>query len=312
MDAFITSLGFEPLVFFNHLKDAKGHIAGSAVLACILNEDGKVAFEPGDLDIWLPYRDTGELWKSQDALMRHIKEKGFKLTVSHRSNVYYENMCSSIDVVNEYKNAANKKINVICTKKSVTVAHGQSRFDIESYMEKNFDLTCCMAYYDPNLGECVHLHKELTLKGEMMFTLEARTHKHEARIKKYEGRGFKLIREEEEGPQISEDSSWHKETCTDILTFDEHTVAEWLKTGGNIVIKSGENYYAFTRRALVDYLAKHLQPHGCYKSPLGHIVRRSCVEACKKKTNYILNVVQIKCTGAVYPPFNSILEPITI
>lgn len=195
-------------------------------------------------------------------------------------NDRYSEMLSSIDTVYDYNMNSGKRMQVI-------VVNGRPGMPLADYIKRDFDLTCCMAYWDPSTGAIHHHYPEFTLKRRTVCIKTEMNPKVRERIKKYEARGFTLCDTMEEPPTIAEDSKWHTTICTDILTFDEQPVAAYLATAGQIVIQSGENFYGFKRKEFVKYLRDHPVKQNCYKTPLGHIVALGDIEKVSNITSYI-------------------------
>lgn len=202
----------------------------------------------------------------------------------------YSEMLSAIDTVYDYNTNTGKRMQII-------IVNGRAGGPLSDYIKRDFDLTCCMAYWDPATGTIKHHYPEFTLKHRTVCIKTEMSPKVRERIKKYEARGFTLCDTMEEPPTIAEDSKWHSTICTDILTFDEQPVSAYLATAGQIVIQSGENFYGFKRKEFIKYLRNHPVKSNCYKTPLGHIVALPDIEKVSNITSYIFNAVPVLICG---------------
>jgi hypothetical protein len=199
-----------------------------------------------------------------------------------------------IEHVDEFTTATGKKIQVITVRPSQVSCIVSPR----EYIRRNFDLSCCMASWDPKTGAIHHEYPEFTLKRKMAQLNVPNNDKREARIAKYMARGFKLCASTIEPPTFAVDSQWHSVTCTDIITFNEPSIAEYLAEDENhVVIKSGENYYGFERKYLVEYLRKHTAyatSVKLYRMPMGQLLFESSLKSLGHQGSYIFNATKYR------------------
>lgn len=216
------------------------------------------------------------------ALLDLIRTSGYRVTANHSqtANLYYGYVIK-ITSVEEFTNDAGKKLQLITVKVN---RH------LSKYIKGAFDLSCCMAWWDPHTGAISHHYPEFTLKRLMVPLNCPESEKRLKRQEKYAARGFMLRESFEEPPTIAADSEWHKIECLDILSYDEQPVATYLSAGGRVVIKSGEQYYGFTRKALVSYLQAHRQNSGVYKMPIGQLVLREDMQSVQDIKNFVFAV----------------------
>ena len=302
MESFITSFDLDYPVFRDLLKSIRAYIAGSSVLAGVLKAADKPSFEPGDMDIWVGYCTYSIGYSVEYIIGKHLLNNGYSQTaLCERDKRYYESLSQIMEVMS-FANAAGKKIQLI----RIDFDYKDMNTDtIERYISKHFDLTCCMAYWDPHTEKCKHLHESATLNGKMTFCLNTPTAQQEERIKKYESRGFTLVNPIVNSPTIAADSEWHKVDCIDIMTFDEYPVAEYLAKSGTIVIKSGEQYYGFSRR-LFKESTKYVNHNGYVrKTPLGHIISTIDMRMIDNKEAFIFEAVPLVDYN---PPFTNYLK----
>lgn len=204
----------------------------------------------------------------------------------------YSEMLSAIDTVYDYNMNTGKRMQVIVVNGGRTASG-----PLSDYIKRDFDLSCCMAYWDPATGAINHHYPEFTLKRRTVCIKPEITPKVRERIKKYEARGFTLCETMEEPAAFAADSKWHTTNCTDILTFDEQPVSAYLATAGHIVVQSGENFYGFKRKEFIKYLRDHPVKSNCYKTPLGHIVSLRDIEQVSNITSYIFCALPVLICG---------------
>lgn len=215
------------------------------------------------------------------------KDMGMEVSEDRREAYAYMDQ-ARIYSVKEYRTATDKKIQVITVEDSFNVP-------LTSYMKKAFDLSCCMAYWDPVEDRVSHLFPEFTLKRRMMLMDCELNAQRERRIAKYVSRGFELRKSMLEPPTFAADSQWHTQTCTEVVTFDEPSVAVYLaEPEDHVVLKSGEQYYGFSRQLLIKYLQQHSFTLAdgtiTYTTPLRHKLRVSELDKLKNNYNYIFSV----------------------
>jgi hypothetical protein len=195
----------------------------------------------------------------------------------------------SIEHVDEFTTAAGKKIQVITVRPSDRVCMASPR----EFIRRNFDLSCCMASWDPKTRVIYHEYPEFTLKRKMAQLNVPNNDKREARLQKYVARGFKLCASTVEPPTFAADSPWHKTTCMDIITFNEQSIAAYLANDEDkVVIKTGNQYYGFERKYLLEYLRKHTTyatSVKLYRMPMGQLIFNNCLRKLEKHGNYIFN-----------------------
>jgi hypothetical protein len=276
MEDLITSYGIEFIPFKLTLKQACGTVTGSSALAAYLKQEGiEPGFKPNDLDIFVP----GHLQHAIDSrghpvagqfeirtlkLMKNfLVQYGFTENDKFNSNVdqgdddtYYSTI-KRIQKVTSFTNKDNMEIQVIVI----------DTYDIVNHITAEFDISACVSWYDSNDNRFMTLNPYTTKRKEMYYlhseTDEKRLAKTLVRAVKYGDRGFKLI--DKPCPFIdmrdTRDQLSHKKfdniEAMDIFTLDEMPIRDYLqKSEWNIVLKAGETYYAFERRALMDYMKK--------------------------------------------------------
>lgn len=272
MNALISSYGIDFVAFQNILRRVEGIVAGSSALAAYLKQEGiEPGFEPNDIDIFIPgyieyVRDdrgrpvAGQyVIKSLKAMKDFLAPYGFTEndkfgTIDNPATSYYGTL-AGIQKVTSFTNPSGKEIQVIVIQSLTILEH----------IQKDFDLSACITWYDLYNNTFKTFDPVTTMKKEMYLMRVADTDefhaKNKARAEKYISRGFKLI--EKPCPFVDKrdprDQLSHKKfegiDVMDIFTLDEMPITDYLqKSPWNIVLKAGETYYAFNRKALMDYM----------------------------------------------------------
>ena len=112
---------------------------------------------------------------------------------------------------------------------------------------------------------------------------------------------FTLVPYQNLVPTFNDDSPWHNIKCLDIFTYDECSVADYISNQENIVIKSGEQYYGFTRES---FLSSTIPYGRVLKTPLGHIISRVDLTGIKLKSGFIFEVLPLNNQ----PPYTNTLK----
>ena len=274
MDALISSYGINFQAFQLTLSQVRGLVAGSSALAAYLKQEGiEPGYEPNDIDIFVPGRmeyirdERGHIVagqyviKSLKTMKDFLAPYGFTEsdkfgTIDAPNNEYYASI-SRIQKVTSFTNASGKEIQVIVI----------DNCDLVTHIFKEFDISACISWYDTTSNTFKTFDPDATKRKEMYLwrvVEDEKLHeKNKARLEKYISRGFKLI--EKPCPFVDgrdpRDQLTHKKfediEVMDIFTLDETPLVDYLqKTSWNIVLKAGEAYYGFERKALMDYMEK--------------------------------------------------------
>ncbi len=274
----LTSYGIDAAAFTSQIQATRAVVAGSFALAGYLRQVGlEPGFEPADMDIFLPGRavqalnDDGspveppawrihalEGWAAFLATQGFTENNKFGKSVTEAGE--YSKSIAKLQRVVSFDNGAGKEIQIIVV----------NTYDIVRHMITDFDLSCCVTWW---MGDTVgfHAYASQTKEKKMFLMHEPRTDaekaKMDGRIKKYEARGFTFIR-----PICPKRTRADKRDCLvdtkfdglkacDIFTMDDVAVRDWLAASDwNIVLKAGEQFYAFDRKVLMDLMAKHQTP----------------------------------------------------
>jgi hypothetical protein len=272
MDSLIQAYGIDFEAFRWALKEHNGLVAGSFALAGFLKQEGlEPGFEPNDMDIFLHgapiimYNDDGSLTEpvraripELESFAAFLKQYEFSPTTSHATTEaeYYRALKSIYRVVS-FRNAGGKIIQVIMVRPHNVVAH----------IANEFDLTCCACWWNPSVNTFVSRWSASTKRRKMFYTRQPRDErdaaKLAARAKKYEERGFTLdrmpcaVHTKADGREELSASKFDGLTAHDILTMEDVPVRDFLgKSRWNIVLKAGDQLYAFDREPLMKLMAK--------------------------------------------------------
>jgi hypothetical protein len=252
---FLRSYSLNPTEFHYFLSDWGGFVAGSAALALYLKQiNSPLSFEPGDIDIWLPYNEE---WNLLELVTEFFRIYGYQRTHSSIEDIppelldEYESVIHVIHTVLTYQNSEEKKI------QCVFIYEDKFSDSPKEFLQTQFDLSICATWWDPKKQILRTLHPTFSQRGQMFQLQQVPPEK---RIEKYKSRGFTWI-EHFPHPITCMDyrnftSSKHSSLpVLDILDYSEYTASEYLqKSPENILIKSGETYYAFTRKFMRIYM----------------------------------------------------------
>ncbi len=258
-----------------HVASLNGLIAGSFALAGYLKQEGiDPGFEPNDIDIFLPGKL--ELLRNDDGTI--IKPLKFRIRSLNRMAVFlnsygytennkfdkfktapidYYNAITKVRHVVSFNNKNGREIQIIVIKSD----------DILEHIKKDFDLSCCISYWHPDMGAFVTM-SPLTKEKKMYppaippdYAVE--NAKLEQRIKKYQGRGFILVKglcpryTKTDVRETLADTKFDGLTAHDILTMEDVSIRDFLAVSDwNIILKTGEQFYAFERDMLMKLMAK--------------------------------------------------------
>ena len=186
---------------FNILQKSGAVIAGSAALACLMDDPN---FVPGDIDIFFPSGSRGK-----DGLLHmynflnHVGSNAVTVLDTNNLEQFHSSLCAEhVDELNGYKNNLGIKNIVNCeihqTKQRIQliqVANCQNgeRTSLRTFIRK-FDLSCCQVFFDGVTFFVRSLYRYLTLNKFMVVNkfCDAMTDaKLVERINKYIQRGFK-------------------------------------------------------------------------------------------------------------------------
>jgi hypothetical protein len=312
MDSFITSYGIPFEDFSKIINETGALIAGSSALALYLQQEGiDPGYKPNDIDIWIAYEEPCTCQSCQKGnknpeltftqLSSFLEEFGFKdckkfskdlLELDSKQYLYSESL-SGIKTVTAFKNADGQEIQIIQARTS----------NLLDYIKYQFDLSCCVTWWDSK-ENTFKTHNPIKTKAKMMYNMKDKVHselsdKELPRCEKYKSRGFTFVDppcpfNKTPDPRSFTDSGvWTKKSkknaeldkpvkAFDILTFDKTPIKEFLsESEWNIVIKSGDVFYAFNRKVLDNIVSQTRKVYNAegvrngvvtYKLPFGYLI----------------------------------------
>ena len=251
MESFITSYGLPFHDFQELLKKTGAVVAGSAALALYLQQEGiDAGFIPNDMDIFVRRPCPCD---QCNPLVQFVRLHGFKKTdkfdcntiAAENARAYYSSMGGIRNVVS-YMNDDGKEVQVISL---------SSDGDIKDYITDHFDLSICATWWD---GEGFHTVDSESTKRKIMYRmtkpsdLDYLETKIQSRVEKYLLRGFRFDNEVSAAAAVID---YSKISAYDMMTLEDIPLSDFLlRSPSNIVIKVREQYYAFDRKMLIDYM----------------------------------------------------------
>jgi hypothetical protein len=141
------------------------------------------------------------------------------------------------------------------------------------YISDQFDLSVCMTWWNGEEDIFETLYPMLTDRKQMFvrqsFISHIDTESSEARIQKYIQRGFEIVNEPppclyEGDPRLEQYIIKLNISAFDVWQYDDVICSDHLKESlWNILMRVGENWYSFERKALSEYMEEHrcFDPH---------------------------------------------------
>jgi hypothetical protein len=183
---------------FERLQKYRAVVAGSAALACILEEPG---FIPGDIDIFFEGTHSGQ--EVFNEMLSFLTENvGVTFPYAEEPQFHTVNAAEHIDELSSYKNnlgiakihnceiqGTNRRIQLIL----LAECKGLERTSIRTFIRK-FDLSCCQVFFNGKTFFVRSLYRYLTAHKFMLVNKNTKAEKGsklEERINKYVARGFK-------------------------------------------------------------------------------------------------------------------------
>ena len=264
MESFLTEYHIDFLPFQALLRETPSLVAGSSALALYLKSNGiDPGYEPGDIDIWIEeYAPHGH--RVETMFLNFLFTQGYSLQKvfantddnNGQYNFQNHNIRSVVSLIDDHE----RKIQVI------TIGER----NLKEYIEKAFDLSCCVSWWNATANMFETLSPELTLQKKMyisnktlqnQYAVEARSIKMDVRITKYVNRGFQLeeipciVFEQADDRTALTDESFVGLSAFDLFAYDDVSLCEFLQASAwNIVIKAGDTFQAFHRKQLYTYM----------------------------------------------------------
>ena len=261
MQEFVESYDL-PFAPFREIVDTTNSlVAGSAALALYLQQCGvDPGFVPGDMDIWV--EDTPELLARSGAHQNSnlqlftdlfLQNNYYVVSKSGPVSESYEPL-HSITRIYEFINRDGKKIQLILLREK----------DINNYIRQHFDLSICITWWNSkdNLFETMEPRDTINKRMWSNPTIVPADREF-ARIQKYKDRGFRLCPISPDY-QIMADprediSFFGDQTAFDTIHYEEVRCSEFLEESDwNILLRIGEQFQAYERKALCEYLKQHI------------------------------------------------------
>lgn len=291
MEQLLTSYG----ISFSYLQEAmirtESMIAGSAALYVYLKNKGvDPEYEPNDIDIWIEDRFYTALNQGKyvhrpniSLILQVLFDSGFSTYKTSKTPVNqddphddYSTELNGIKTIYYLQNKDKKEVQIIHTKQMKFV----------EYMSKAFDLSVCATWWDPKENEVYTLQPYFT-ERKIMYHLNPERAS-EKRTAKYTARGFMI---QESLPPILHARDTRERgfemdktlQAFDVWTYEDVNCFKFLdRSPWNILLKIGNNFQAFHRTNLLDFMNKrktYLQYIGeVFDTPMRHCITKEAVE----------------------------------
>ncbi len=253
--------------FTQHIQDCRALVAGSFALVGYLTQlNVDPGFQANDMDIFISgiNNEGNEDNDSVNNMIQFLNSQGFtengkfanqNLNQSQErqdQDNYYGTM-NLIRRVMSFTNANDKEIQMIVLNYSAD--------NLRWYIGV-FDLSCCQCYWEA-FTNTFHAISHLTNEKKMYVNPVRKRILMDKRIEKYQARGFKLVEypcDIQDGADPRSDLAslpFDGLTAHNILTMDDVSVSEFLaESEWNIVLKTGDQFYAFDRKILMELMGK--------------------------------------------------------
>jgi len=267
MDAFLAAYQLNFTTFQDLMIQTESLVAGSAALALYLKQEGVDAgFEPNDMDIFTV--------SDGRAIQTYLCSNGYDEIRKEHS--YHEEGYGTVEGIQKvlfFKNKDEKQIQLIIT------GCGETVFE---YISMNFDLTCCVSWWNAAVNQFATIQPEQTIKKEMFYRdyrlgymyetdSEKLSETHLKRLLKYCDRGFTMIKtiynpigleytDLRERLHLVKPNKFAGKTAFDTWAYEDVDCCKFLTTSQfNILIYVGNQYYAFHRDNLHNYMKEHFR-----------------------------------------------------
>ena len=258
MEFFLQSYSIPAAPFKDLLKTTNSLLTGSAALALYLHQEGvDPAFIPNNLDILVQdthclFFENGHLnQKSSVArFSTFLLANGYNLTTKFESDPACYESFKHLQQVLSFLHPSGTEVQLIVLIVS----------DLQDYMKHNFDLSACCTWYNVRTDQ-FETTDEITIKKEMCVQPDQQPYTDilYRRIEKYLSRGFTLVLP---ASLVLQDKrlTLGQPGCPfiglkayDMMELEEVDIVPYLTASKkHLLIKSGEQYYAFHRTTLYD------------------------------------------------------------
>jgi hypothetical protein len=257
MEAFLASYGIAFQEFRALLERTRGVVAGSAPLALFLAQEGiEPGFSPSDLDIWVhdnetSYVSTG-IYNNLHLYTELLRDNGFVVERQFEPQEDYDNLHHITRILFFHK--GDKTVQVIFLDVS----------KLYRYILEHFDLSACMTWWNAKTDRFETMWPLETPRKEMYHYPLGPRARESARIDKYKARGFTLLEpcvELEERDRRTSVGALVGQAF-DIFAYEDVDASEFLRASTHhLLLRVGEQFYAFHRKALHKYFTDHLHHH---------------------------------------------------
>ena len=245
-------------------------IAGSSALSLYMKQEGiEINYTPHDIDIFI-----GLSYDYKDELTAFLTYYGYKIVKNTNVSTYYNDI-DILDIVS-FENHTHKKIQLI---------HVNTSYLFE-YIAQNFDISACVTWWNPLKNYFSTLHPVQTLQKQMFVSNTLLQHeyafntlKNHARINKYLSRGFTLhdppttpymLLKNDLRYALFQENPLENLSAFDIWAYEDVSCTTFLLNSMyHIIIKVGEQLYAFHRLNLHKYMTEHYN----YIPNLGYVYK---------------------------------------
>lgn len=262
MQSFIESYGLPYEDFRSLLTTTNSLVAGSSALAMYLQQNGvDPGFVPGDLDIWA--EDTNDMIDSHGVFRQRshnvqftlfLIRNGYNLTDKFEEKQDEYEPLHQIRHILSFVNREGKQVQLILVRQP----------DLITYIKSYFDLSPCVTWWNAAEDTFETMFASLTLQKKMYVHPSREVDVREVeRIAKYESRGFSLteypcaartVADPLENVESLEDT-----TAFDVFAYEDVNAAAFLRASSyHMLIRVGEQFHAFHRNTLYDYLHAHM------------------------------------------------------
>lgn len=259
MDAFIESYGLPTQRFQSLLVENEILFAGSAPLALYLQQQSgsdQLDYLPNDIDLWMSH--TKDTYTFLDFFLAN----GYHLIRSFRQQDHYAHHLPQIERIFTFLHPIRQtQIQLITVR----------RDNLLDYMVEQFDLSACMTWWNGRENVFETMYPAFTDQKQMfvhqILLSGVGSRRLEERIQKYVQRGFEIVAEPppslyEADRRREEDMKTLDITAFDVWEYEEVNGRTHLQESHwNILLQVGENWYAFERMALTNYMEDHRHFH---------------------------------------------------
>jgi hypothetical protein len=270
MESFLQSYHLPFEEFRTLVTDNNALVAGSAALALYLQQEGiDPGFEPNDLDIWV--EDTHDTWYASGRVNQlanstkctlFLVKHGYDLTTKFDStiNEHYYSTMTNIKHIFHFINRHGKKVQLICVRDA----------NLVQYIHTHFDITACMTWWN-SIDNIFHtIYQGLTCRKEFEILKDCMKEERTlARVEKYKARGFTVREEPCPALEVTDPhenmEELNRTNAFDVFAYDDVNAAAYLRQSSHhVLLHIGDQFHAYHRKQLCDYLKEHIHDHSDY------------------------------------------------